>query len=163
MAEHQALRLERKIEKDFFKSRDTKPVEVLDDETNRFREAQKFVLDWIYVEPMASDNSLSPKVKLLRGYLDLIFERPTDARCIIFVDRRHSARLLNELFARIGTRHLRSGLLVGARNGEPGDMELSVRQQILTLTDYRQFATSVAEEGLDIPECNLVIRYAKLA
>lgn len=138
MAEQEALRLERRMEKAFLKSQDNKPVEVLDDEINRLREAQKFVTNWNFVNPTESEDSLSPKLLVLREYLDRIFERPTDARCIIFVDRRYTARLLKELFTRISSPHLRLGLLVGARNGEPGDLELSVRQQILTLNKFRK-------------------------
>ncbi|KAI4118772.1 MAG: hypothetical protein LQ345_001232 [Seirophora villosa] len=176
MAEKEAVRFERRIEKAFTKKHETTSVEMLDDEIGRLHEAQKFVSDWKFVEPMERPNGISSKVLVLRQYLDLIFERPTDARCIIFVDRRYTARLLKELFARFGSPHLRSGLLVGARNGDPGDAQLSVRQQILTLNQFRkgvlnclvmllepgvsqQFATSIAEEGLDIPECNLVIRF----
>lgn len=138
MAEKEAVRFERRIEKAFTKKHETTSVEMLDDEIGRLHEAQKFVSDWKFVEPMERPNGISSKVLVLRQYLDLIFERPTDARCIIFVDRRYTARLLKELFARFGSPHLRSGLLVGARNGDPGDAQLSVRQQILTLNQFRK-------------------------
>ncbi|KAL8932688.1 MAG: hypothetical protein Q9216_006725, partial [Gyalolechia sp. 2 TL-2023] len=165
MAEHEALKFERRVEKNFSKAQDTRPVEILDDEMNRLREAQKFVMNWDFTKPTEGGNGLSSKVSVLRQWLDGVFERPTNDRCIVFVDRRYTARLLHDLFARIGTSHLRAGLLVGARNGEPGDRVLSVRQQILTLSNFRKglvnclFATSIAEEGLDIPECNMVIRF----
>ncbi|KAL9026384.1 MAG: hypothetical protein Q9196_004940 [Gyalolechia fulgens] len=138
MAEQEALKFERRAEKNFSKTQDTKPVEMLDDEMNRLREAQKFVMNWDFTKPTENGNGLSSKVLTLRGYLNLIFERSTDARCIVFVDRRYTARLLHDLFSRIGTSHLRAGLLVGARNGEPGDLVLSVRQQILTLNKFRK-------------------------
>lgn len=46
-----------------------------------------------------------------------------------------------------------------------GDIQVNFRQQVLTLVKFRKgdynclFATSVAEEGLDVPDCNLVIRF----
>lgn len=138
MAEQEALKLERKVEKAFSKNQDSRPIEMLDEEINRLREAQKFVSRWEHPEPTASHKGLSSKVLVLRRYLDLIFERPTDARCIVFADRRYTARLLMDLFARIGSPHLRSGVLVGARNGQPGDLTLSVRQQILTLKKFKK-------------------------
>ncbi|KAL8931051.1 MAG: hypothetical protein Q9208_000153 [Pyrenodesmia sp. 3 TL-2023] len=165
MGEKQANKLERKVEKDYVKNQDTRPIEMLDEELKRLREIQDIVLNWECPEPTERQNGLSPKVLVLRRYLELIFERPTDARCIVFVDKRYSARLLSELFARIGSPHLRPGKLVGARNGLSDDADSSVRQQILTLNKFRKgilnclFATSIAEEGLDIPECNLVIRF----
>lgn len=165
MEEKEALELERKAEKAHSKNQDNRPIEMLDDEINRLREAQKLVSNWYHFGPTEKPKGLSSKVLVLCRYLDLIFERPTDARCIVFADRRYTARLLKELLARIGSPHLRPGVLVGARNGQPGDLTLSVKEQIVTLNKFRKgminclFATSVAEEGLDIPECNLVIRF----
>ncbi|KAL8832795.1 MAG: hypothetical protein Q9170_004740 [Blastenia crenularia] len=163
MAEQAALRFERKIEKAFLKARDTKPIEMLDEEQKRLREVQELVMRWKFTEPL--DNNLSSKVLLLRDYLALIFERQTSTRCIVFVDIRHTARVLYDLFSRIGSPHLRAGMLIGARKGDPGELKTSVREQLLTLNKFKNgvlnclFATSVAEEGLDIPECNQVIRF----
>ncbi|KAL8968756.1 MAG: hypothetical protein Q9197_004707 [Variospora fuerteventurae] len=136
--EKEAIRFERRIEKAYAKKHETIPVDMLDDEIRRLHEAQDFVKDWKFVGPAESSSGISSKVQVLRQYLDLIFERPTNARCIVFADRRSTARLLNKLFTNIGSPHLRTGLLVGARKGEPGDVMLSVREQILTLKRFRK-------------------------
>ncbi|KAL8677900.1 MAG: hypothetical protein Q9186_005711 [Xanthomendoza sp. 1 TL-2023] len=138
MAEKEAVKLERKIEKIFDNERNRKPVEVLDNEVRDLREAQTFVKGWTFKEPVMEVNSLSSKALVLWQYLNLIYERPTDARCIVFVKLRSTARLLGELFARIGSPHLRLGILIGTRQGDPGDVKLTFRQQMMTLHKFKK-------------------------
>ncbi|KAL8702024.1 MAG: hypothetical protein Q9201_004601 [Fulgogasparrea decipioides] len=165
MAEPAALKFEMKIHKYSTKERDNKPVEMINAELSRLREAQAFVQEWSFEEPATDTNCLSPKVLVLHSYLNLIFERPTDARCIVFVHQRYTAQLLGELFTRIGPPHLRLGTLVGNNEGNSGELTMNFRRQQEVIHKFRKgelnclFATSVAEEGLDVPECNLVIRF----
>ncbi|KAL8687466.1 MAG: hypothetical protein Q9218_006367 [Villophora microphyllina] len=165
MSERAALKLERKLQKRADKEQNSKPVEMMDAQLSQLREAQAFVQNWPSMEPTIDTNSLSPKVMVLRDYLRLVFERPTEARCIVFVHQRYTARLLGELFTRLRLPNLHQGTLVGTRSGDAGELEVSFRQQMEIIHKFRKgqlnclFATAVAEEGLDIPECNLVIRF----
>ncbi|KAF7591232.1 Dicer-like protein 1 [Aspergillus hancockii] len=109
---------------------------------------------------------LSPKVQLLCKELTKYYERPTGTKCIIFVQKRYTAKMLFDLFNTLEIPYLRPGLLIGVRSGDVVGMNVSFRQQFLALVKFRngdinclKFATSVAEEGLDIPDCNLVVRF----
>ncbi|KAK5107885.1 hypothetical protein LTR62_000595 [Meristemomyces frigidus] len=108
---------------------------------------------------------LSAKVEELKRYLDHQFENPSSRRCIVFVDKRHTARLLHAVMKQVGKVHMRCGFLVGAGNPNVDEENFTLRSQVVTLTKFRKgdinclFATSVAEEGLDVPDCNLVIRF----
>ncbi|GAB7356647.1 hypothetical protein MBLNU459_g7366t2 [Dothideomycetes sp. NU459] len=118
-----------------------------------------------FLETADLNPELSSKVVVLYRYLSLYFERPSDHRCIVFVDQRVAARLLHRVFERIGGPHLRSGVLTGSGSGRLDDVQATFRSQVITLMKFRKgelnclFATSVAEEGLDIPDCNLIIRF----
>ena len=163
--EDSVRKMERKIERVFLRDQDHQPMSLLDKELQRLREVHDFVRQWPYSPLVINGNSLSPKVLLLHHYLQLIFEKPNDTRCIIFVEERYTARLLGEVFRQIGSSHMRLDLLMGTRKGELGDVKFSFRQQIMTLIKFKKgelnclVATSIAEEGLDIPDCNLVIRF----
>ena len=165
LADQEAGKMEGKIERSFHAEKKARPAEALDSELKRIREARQIVDNHTFLPPSFTGNSLSPKVRRLHHYLSDVFERPTDAKCIIFVKKRYTARLLGELFKRIGGPYLRIGLLIGARAGEAGDVKVTIRQQVITLTKFRKgelnclFATSIAEEGLDIPDCNTIIRF----
>lgn len=136
--EDQALKVERKMERKFNRDSENCPVEVLDSELDRLKEAKEVVKNWIFAGPDVSGNSMSPKVLLLHQYLSLIFEKPSDAKCIIFVKHRYTARLLAQLFSQIGTPNLRLDLLIGSRTGAVGDISFSFRQQVLTLMKFRK-------------------------
>ncbi|KAI9826040.1 MAG: Dicer-like protein 1 [Thelocarpon impressellum] len=161
-------KLERKLERDFLAiNRQLEAMTVLDEDQARLEQAREVVRAHTFGDPSPSLHDLSSKVLLLQDYLKQRFERPTDDRCIVFVQRRSTARLLEDLFSRpnIGTPNLRVGLLVGARKGEVNDISVTFRYQVLMLTRFRKglinclFATSIAEEGLDIPDCNLIVRF----
>lgn len=138
LEEQQALKVERKMERNFNRDSGNHPVEVLDAELARLKEAKEVVKSWTFTDPDVSGNSLSPKVLLLHKYLSLIFEKPSDAKCIIFVKHRYTARVLAQLFSRIGTPNLRLDLLIGSRTGDVGDISFSFRQQVLTLMKFRK-------------------------
>lgn len=138
LADDEARKVERKAERLFLAEKDARPIEVLDAEIAQLREAMSMVKNHHFVTPKTSGNSISSKALLLQRYLQLVFEKPSDAKCIVFVERRYTARLLGELFARIGTPHLRLGILIGTRRGEAGDVKVTFRQQVVTLTKFRK-------------------------
>lgn len=129
---------ERDIEKLFLSQKVVRPVEVLNRELRRVREAREIVKNHVFLPPKLDPKSVSFKVLALRQFLDGIFEKPTDARCIIFVQKRYTARLLGELFKQIGNPHMRLGLLIGTNGSETGGVKFSFRQQVLTMMRFRK-------------------------
>lgn len=164
LQEEEAKKLEIRQEQAYHKDKKRKPISTLDEEVAKLREAAEVVKNHIFDEPKPTLTYLSSKVLILHHWLAQYFERPTNARCIVFVERRHTARLLHHVFTSIGGPHLRSGMIIG-NTSRAGDLNVSFRQQVMTLLKFRKgelnclFATSVAEEGLDIPDCNLVVRF----
>ncbi|KAF4632588.1 hypothetical protein G7Y89_g5545 [Cudoniella acicularis] len=149
-----------------------KPIEIMEQQKASLVEAQNIVKSHTFALPdfnprSATSKNLSSKVRLLVSYLRERFERPTEDKCIVFVKQRYTARILAELFSHsnIKTPHLFVGVLVGTRTGVVGGDNTSLRTQIVTMAKFRGgelnclFATSVAEEGLDIPDCNLIVRF----
>ncbi|PGH36988.1 endoribonuclease Dicer [[Emmonsia] crescens] len=158
-------KLEGKIGRTYMQARSGNHTKGVDEAIRLLREARQLIKNHTFYTPVDCPEHLSSKVRILRHELSLYFERHTDTKCIVFVQQRHTAKLLTELFSRIGTQHMRTGLLIGVRHDGIGGAHFSFRQQFLTLLKFRKgelnclFATSVAEEGLDIPDCNLVIRF----
>ena len=169
LSQHQLQKYERKMQTDFHAGRRSHGLEELDEVTKQMREA----IAWVHKEgaELASQSTLvdvSSKVGILSDYLAMHFERPSNHRCIVFVQQKDSARQLHRLFGATGDsrfQHMRTDFLVGSTDANPENASLTFRQQILTLLKFRKgevnclFSTSVAEEGLDIPDCNLVIRF----
>ncbi|CAK7565274.1 MAG: Dicer-like protein 1 [Sporothrix epigloea] len=129
------------------------------------REASRFVEQYRFVLPTMS--LLSNKVQRLHNALFDEFTRSTGSktRCIVFVEQRYTATLLADLFQQESLKisNLRTGVLIG---GSSSDISKNTfRTQLLTLCNFKRglvnclFATSIAEEGLDIPDCNLVVRF----
>ena len=163
--EEEQRKLARKTETNFHQGNNDRPIAELDLELARLQEARDFIRQFAIMEPAPGTHNMSSKVLRLRQYLDLIYEKETSARCIVFVRERYTARLLSALFLKVGTPNIRIGLLIGTGSSDPGVVNISFRQQFLTLRKFRKgeinclFATSIAEEGLDIPNCNRIIRF----
>ncbi|KUL90852.1 hypothetical protein ZTR_00903 [Talaromyces verruculosus] len=108
---------------------------------------------------------LSDKVRVLYQHLTKRFEEDPNTKCIVFTKQRNTAKLLDAVFKQLSVPNMRPGVLVGIRSGDLGGMNSTYHQQFKATVDFRKgelnclFATSVAEEGLDIPDCNLVVRF----
>jgi endoribonuclease Dicer len=139
-------------------------VEELDGKIQRLKDAALLVQGHDFGTPSLGIVDLSAKVMKLHEWLNMYYERSDEPRCIVFVEQRQTARLLKLIFDHVGGPNLRCDVLVGV-NSRAGEHNVSLRNQILTVSKFRRgelncmFATSVAEEGLDIPQCNLVVRF----
>ncbi|RPA90243.1 hypothetical protein L873DRAFT_1718671 [Choiromyces venosus 120613-1] len=166
LSETQAQKLERRTERRLEAQPDAKAVMRIEKDISSLQEAAEMVRQHKIPPPSADENCLSAKALLLHAYLKEIYGVKTQDKCIIFVSRRYTASVLGELFKRLQIEYLKIGILVGSisRNGV-SDSNQSLREQMITVSKFRQgklnclIATSVAEEGLDIPDCSLVIRF----
>lgn len=163
-ADEQSRKLQQREEAKFNKSQQQYDHEKWDTQVKRLEEAASFVREYKFEACTTNSEHISSKVDKLLFWLSKYYERSGDARCIVFTEQRHTARLLQLIFSSIGPANLRSGVLVGV-NSRAGEHNVSLRNQILTVGKFRRgelncmFSTSVAEEGLDIPQCNLVVRF----
>ncbi|XP_018412188.1 PREDICTED: interferon-induced helicase C domain-containing protein 1 [Nanorana parkeri] len=110
------------------------------------------------------------KLTKLRRAIMEEFTRNAKARGIVFTKTRQSAAALcqwisdNEKFKEVG---IRAHFLIGAgSNSDFTSMTQNEQKKVIHKFTTGELnlliATSVAEEGLDIPECNIVIMYGRI-
>nr|ABV31244.1 dicer-like 1 [Physcomitrium patens] len=108
-----------------------------------------------------ADGKVTPKVQSLIKIL-LRYQHTDDFRAIIFVERVVAAQVLPKVFAELPSlKFVKCASLIGHNNNQ----DMRTRQMQETISQFRDgrvtllVATSVAEEGLDIRQCNVVIRF----
>jgi Fanconi anemia group M protein len=101
------------------------------------------------------------KVNALLTVLTAHFAEKKDDRVLVFANIRSTAEVLVE---RLKERGYRAALFVGKAEGKGGP-RMTQEEQMRVLKAFREgacnvlVATSIGEEGLDIPECGLVVFY----
>lgn len=122
---------------------------------------------------LAADGPENPKLEVLKEILQKQFKGPKSPRGIIFTRTRqsaHSLLLWLQQQPSLQTVDIRAQLLIGAGNSSQSTpmTQMTQRDQQEVIQKFRTgalnllVATSVAEEGLDIPQCNVVVRYGLL-
>ncbi|KAG2220792.1 hypothetical protein INT45_012461, partial [Circinella minor] len=118
-------------------------------------------------DPDINDSSLfSFKVAKLINLLNELRQKD-DLNCIIFVERRHTAVALDLLIKSFHNfdNVIRSDILIGHGTNDDGDIQMTFKKQNQVIQQFKTgelnllIATNVAEEGLDIQACNVVIRF----
>ncbi|XP_010241057.1 PREDICTED: endoribonuclease Dicer homolog 1 [Nelumbo nucifera] len=115
----------------------------------------------VIIGAAVADGKVTPKVQSLIKIL-LKYQHTEDFRAIIFVERVVAALVLPKVFAELPSlSFIKCASLIGHNNSQ----EMRTCQMQDTIAKFRDgrvtllVATSVAEEGLDIRQCNVVIRF----
>lgn len=120
LSEEETAKLQAKTERGYHAKKIQESLEVLEERKALIAEAKQIVKNHTFASPDlstlrtgAASSNISSKVMHLILLLKERFERPTDDKCIVFVDQRYTARLLASLFTQsnVGTPHLRVGTL----------------------------------------------------
>ncbi|MCI4329385.1 MAG: DEAD/DEAH box helicase [Thermoplasmata archaeon] len=105
-----------------------------------------------------------PKLKAAVRLVTETIARSPEARTIVFTQYRQTAERLVEEFRRAGDSRVRAARFVGQASKDD-DVGMSQKDQGQLLEQFRAgtinclVATSVAEEGLDVPSTDLVVFY----
>jgi endoribonuclease Dicer len=162
--EQESRKREIRHEFKYHKTLDQGGMDKLNEQIARLKEAAEYVQKHDFGSPSPTPDDLSSKVLVLHDWLKQYYHRHGNHRCIVFVEQRQTARLLLLVFKHLGGPHLHSDMLVG-NSSNVGEFNISLRSQVMTVAKFRKgelnclFSTSVAEEGLDIPQCNLIVRF----
>ncbi|XP_033945144.1 ATP-dependent RNA helicase DHX58 [Pseudochaenichthys georgianus] len=123
----------------------------------------------VELEILATDSRYgNPKMDKLKSTLLEQFVPSENSKGIIFSKTRKSTHCLNDWVLNdkeLKEAGIKPAILTGAGNSIS---HMTLNEQSETIRKFRRGAvnllvsTSVAEEGLDIPECNLVVRYGLL-
>ncbi|GAB4327270.1 MAG: hypothetical protein Kow0069_34080 [Promethearchaeota archaeon] len=112
------------------------------------------------------DSLVHPKIKVLREVLSEALGRAPEIRALVFAKLRDTVQLLQR--AVVDLPGVRVSRFVGQSSKGKGrslDRGMSQKSQLETLEKFRRgdlnvlVATNVAEEGLDVVECDLVVMY----
>ncbi|NXN23735.1 DHX58 helicase, partial [Nycticryphes semicollaris] len=137
------------------------------DATEQFL-ASTFAENRMSLQALAGDQRYeNPRLGKLEKILQEHFQPLGASRGIVFTKTRQSAHSLLSWLQGTATlcgKHIRAAVLTGAGySNQTRHMTQNEQQEVIKL--FREgalnllFSTSVAEEGLDIPECNIVVRY----
>ncbi|KAK3318445.1 hypothetical protein B0H66DRAFT_557274 [Apodospora peruviana] len=148
--------------------------EYRDRKVKEVQDGSRVVANHDFLRPTLDTTSLSSKVLQLVKYLRSQFAPSgsncdNDRRCIVFVKQRTTAMLLADLVQQpeIKIPGLEVGILIGGGRSDTEfyNRKVGFRDQVRTVLKFKSgelnciFATSVGEEGLDIPDCNVIIRF----
>jgi len=129
--------------------------------------AMQIAKDYRLPEMRTEDSTLfSNKIQRLLQILQ-IYKTGSDSFCgIIFVQRRHTAYVLKWLIDSVhGFDRFKTSILTGSQSQTTREAKMRFKNQNRVISAFRRgeinllIATNVAEEGLDIQPCNLVIRF----
>ncbi|KAG6013044.1 hypothetical protein E4U43_007513 [Claviceps pusilla] len=131
--------------------------------------ASQTTLDYMKQRQNATINAVdfSSKFLALHDILHGAYSRGQTKRCIVFVQKRYIAFLLSHVFARLEVRipGMVCSYMVGSQKVSSSITNMSVREQSQIMRQFQKgeinclFATQVAEEGIDVPDCDLIIRF----
>ncbi|RYC56457.1 hypothetical protein CHU98_g9758 [Xylaria longipes] len=152
LTKEEAEKIEAKTERDLDRGlRRMESLHVLDAEEEAIeavRQAYQLTKDHIPADLEFDRFHLSHKLIKLVECLKEQFNPEID-KCVVFAEQRLTVALLADLFQQPGLKH---------RGYKAGRLKLSIKR-------FRNgelnclFATSAGEEGIDIPDCNIVIRF----
>ncbi|PIO33793.1 hypothetical protein AB205_0052620, partial [Aquarana catesbeiana] len=119
------------------------------------------------LELSRDQNNENPNLKRLEEILKEHFQSSQGSRGIIFTRTRQSTHSLHNWITSNSTlkeRNIKSAPLTGAGfSNQTKHMTQNQQQDVIKNFDKGSLnlliSTSIGEEGLDIPECNIVVRY----
>ncbi len=114
-------------------------------------------------ESEEKDDLVHPKLVKLQDIVITEFQQNPDARILLFAEFRNTITLIYNALKLLP--HIFPVRFVGQKTKSTKDKGMSQKTQLTTLDQFKQgkynvlVSTSVAEEGLDIAECDVVIFY----